>query len=262
MGRFSIVLFLALGLGFLGCGKRETDPCKNKEYPKIMKDKTVADFNRGDLYSALLDINEAKRCSPRDPEVYYWLCRIYIARMEKEKAKDNCEIALKYRADYPEANMAMGMMLLEEGKYLEALEYFKKAASNDLYLEAYLAWNNIGYIYLQMDKFKEAEEALQRSITLSPHPYSCLAYCNLGELRSRQKRYQEAVKEYKKSIELCPEFARPHRLLGLEYNRQGKLKDACREFELTLKYAPAGGEEAKSAEQYLKLLNCPVSINK
>ena len=261
MGRYFLILFLVFGIVILGCDKKETDPCKNEEYPKVMKDKTIADFNRGDLYTALTDINEVKRCSPRDPEVYYWLCRIYIARQEKGKAKENCEIALKYRTDYPEANMALGMMLLEEGKYPEALESFKKAAKDDLYREAYIAWNNIGYIYIQMDKFAEAEEALHRSIILSPYPYSCLAESNLGELRSRQKRYSEAIKGYQKAIELCPDLARAHRLLGLEYNRQGRIKDACREFELTLKYA-LGGEEAKSAGEYFKLLNCSPTLTK
>ncbi len=253
--RWLVIVLIVLGLA---CStKQEKDPCKNKEYPKIMKDKTRVDFAREDYYTALEDILEVKRCTPKDPEVYYWLGRIYLARQEKDKAKDNFQIAVKLRSDYPEAHMALGILALEEKDYETAITHFKIAAENELFREAHIAWNNLGWVYLQMGREKEAEQALERSLVLNPN--FCMTYCNLGELRSRQKRYQEAEENYKKALELCPELARAHRLLGLEYNRQGKIQKACQEFELAVKYAQKESEEAKLAQQYFELLRCTPS---
>jgi len=243
--------------GFLmSCGTtKEKDPCKNPEYAKIMKDKCRAEILNNDLYGALNDILEVKRCTPKDPEVYYYLGQIYWQRKERDKAKENFQIAIKYNPKYSEAYLSIGDMFLEEGDYTSALENYKKAGSDDLFRKAYLAWNNIGWIYLMEDKLTDAEQALTRSIALDPN--FCISHCNLGELRSKQKRTDEAIKEYQKAIELCPQFARAHRLLGLEYSRNLKTKEACRELNLALKYAVAESEDARTAGQYLKLLNCP-----
>lgn len=251
---FLVCLFLILGCAT----KNETDPCKNKDYPRIMKDKALVDLEGGDYYSALNDIFEAKKCTPKDPEVYYIMGRIYLARRERDKARASFEQALKLNPKYPDANMAMGIMELEDENYEQAVKYFKVAAENDFYRQSYIAWNNIGFVYLQMGKLDEAEEALERCLVLNPR--FCIAYCNLGELKSKQREYEQAVKNYKKALELCPQLARAHRLLGLEYNRQGKIELACREFGLALKYAQSHSQEADLANQYFQLLNCPPAM--
>lgn len=249
------IIFLSV---FSCAGMTEKNPCKNPEYAKIQKDKARNDIRVGDHYTALNDVLEAKRCNPRDPEVYFLLGQIYWYRQERDKAKENFETALKYNPRYSETYLALGDMFLEENNFEFALGYYQKAARDDLFREAYLAWNNIGWIYLQQDKLKEAEEAFIRALALRPD--FALPHCNLGELYSRQKRYQEAIREYQKALQLDPNLARAHRLLGLEYNRQGRVKEACQEFNLALKSAPPESEEAKYASQYLELLKCPSSF--
>jgi len=254
--RKTLVIMLILAL--VSCaGTTEKNPCKNPEYAKVMKEKARADISRNDFYAALEDTLSAKKCNPKDPEVYYLLGQIYWKWQERDKAKENFTQAIKYNPDYPEAYLALGDMFLQENNLDSALLNYQKAANDDRFPEAFLAWNNIGWIYLQQDRLADAEQALMRSISRAPN--FCVAYCNLGEIRSKQKRYEEAIKELKKAIQLCPNLARAHRLLGLEYNRMGKTREACAEFELARKNADPESDEAKSATQYLKLLNCPTA---
>jgi len=244
----------------VNCATQSTNYCKNRDYIATMKQKAEADFNRQDYYAALDDITQVKKCSPKDSEAYYWLGRIYLARQERAKALEDLNQSIAYNPAYAEARMALGMMLLEDGKYDEAIAQFKIPANNDSFREAYVAWNNMGYIYLQQGKLTESDDALRRSLALNKS--FCLAYANLGELRSKQKQYLEASNNLLKAIETCPNLGHAHRLLGLEYNRQGKISEACAEFNLAFKNSTADSEDAKSSANYLKLLNCSVSPGK
>jgi len=250
-----IIILLAAVLVASCAGAKTKNVCKNRNYIKATKDKAVDEFNHANYQLALEDMLTAKGCTAKDPEVFYWLGRIYYMRVEKEKARTNLEQALELNPQYPEANEFMGMMLLDEGKYDQAISFLKIAAANDRYRLAYEAWNNIGWIYLQQGKLQDADAALARSLALNPK--FCFAHCNLGELRAKQKNYAAAYAEYQKAIELCPDLARARRLLGLEYTRQGKRQSACAEFSLALKNAAPDSEDARSSEQYLKVLNCP-----
>jgi len=234
--------------------------CHNQEYLKTMKDKAIADFFREDLYTALDDIMSVKKCGSKDPEVYYWLGRIYYARSEKEKAKENFKQAIQLKPGYPEAQVSLADQFLEEGRYDDAIKNYMVAALNEQYRGAYLAWNNMGYIYMQQGKYPEAEDALQRSLNLNRN--CCWTYSNLGELQSKQKKYAEAYVNYVKAIQLCPRLARGHRLLGLEYNRQGKISKACQEFSQAVKNSDPQSEDGKSAGEYLRLLNCSLEPGK
>ena len=233
---------------------KEKDPCKNPEYAKVKKEQVQMDVHRNDLYAALNNLLEAKRCNPKDPEVYYWLSKIYLFRQEIGKSKENIELAIQYNPKYSDANLLRGDIYLVENNLEEALKSYQKASSDDLFREAYIAWNDIGWIFLLQDKLPEAENALNRSMALNSG--FCNPHTNLGELRSKQKKYPEAVKELQQAIQLCPYLPRAHRLLGLEYNRQGKTKEACSEFNQALRNATPESDEAKSSSQYLKLLNC------
>jgi Tfp pilus assembly protein PilF len=228
--------------------------CKNKDYAKNMKLKVDDELSRKNTYGALEDILAVKKCFPKDPEVFYYLGMIYFERAEKDKAIDNLHQAITLNPQYPEAHEFLGMILLQDNKPDEALTHFKVAANNDRYRQAYEAWNNMGWIYMQQGKLADAETALKRSLALNPN--FCFAHSNLGELRAKQKDYDTAIAEYQKAIQACPALARVHRLLGLEYNRQGKVTEACAEFDLAIKNSTADSDDAKSANGYYQVLNC------
>jgi len=252
MRRLLIGLFAIL---LASCaGTKPPNVCKNKEYAETMKDKAAADFQAENYYTALDDILAAKKCIPKDPEVYYWLGRIYYARAEKGKARENFRQAVTLNPAYPEAHEFLGIMSLEEGRYEDAIADFQVAANDDQFRMAYESWNNIGWAYMQQGRFAEAEKAFSRSLALNPR--FCVAHSNLGEMRAKQKNYAAAQNEYAKAIEQCPSYARVHRLLGIEYSRQGKVSQACREFQLSLKNSVPESEDAKAAKGYLQVLNC------
>jgi tetratricopeptide (TPR) repeat protein len=247
-----ITLTLALSLGCAGAKKKD-DPCRNPEYVQVKKDTITDSLARQDLYTALEAGMDAYRCDPEDPEVNYWLGWIYMHRDQYDKALDYLNKALEYQKEYPEANMALGMIYLRQDRLDEAIAQFKSAAENDLFRNAFEAYNNLGWIYLLKGDLEGAEKKLNLALKLNPN--WCISHCNLGEVYLGQGKKEQGLASLKKATELCPQYARPHLLLGIEYNRDKKIPEACQEFNAAYN-ADLKSEEGQKAGEYLNLLNC------
>jgi Tfp pilus assembly protein PilF len=239
-----------------GCasGKKD-DPCKNPEYAATKRDYMIDAFSRGNTYGALEAGLEAYRCNPKDPDTNYWLGWIYMNRdrAQYDKAINYLEGALKYKDPYPEVNMALGMIYLEQSLLDDAIVQFEIAADNDLYRNAFEAFNNLGWAYMQKGDLEKAEINLRQALKLNPN--WCISHCNLGEVYLEKGKTDSGIKSLNKAVGLCPQYARPHLLLGIEYNRQKKIPHACREFNAALN-ADFKSREAHKAEEYMRLLNC------
>ncbi len=253
--RISKIIFpvVALGIAF-GCAKRDKDdPCNNPEYIRVKKDTMIDAFVHDDAYTSLEAGLEAYRCDAEDPETNYWLGWIYMHREQYDKAVNYLNDALKYQDPYPEASMALGMTYLKQNRIDEAIEHFSAAAHNDLYRNAFEAFNNLGWVYMLKGDLEKAEENQKRALKLNPN--WCISHCNLGEVYYRKGKADLGFASLNKAIELCPRYARPHLLLGIEYNHQKKIPEACREFNAAMN-ADFKSDEGKKAEEYIKLLNC------
>lgn len=101
--------------------------------------------------------------------------------------------------------------------------------------EAYRA-NNIGVALLEQFKFKEATESFKRAFQLDPG--LVLARINLGIALYNLPNLAEAVREELSVIKVAPTAPQPYYTLGLIARLQNRPEDALSQFQRVLKIDP------------------------
>jgi tetratricopeptide (TPR) repeat protein len=124
----------------------------------------------------------------------------------------------------------LGTDFYSEGKYDEAILYFKKAIEIDPTHEK--AYNNLGIIYATKKDYVTAEQYWNQLVQINPR--NAKAYNNLGSNARDQKQYQKAIPLLKKAAELDSSFANPHQTLGFIYDQLGQKEEAIKEFEIAI----------------------------
>ncbi|OGP60189.1 MAG: hypothetical protein A2V67_04975 [Deltaproteobacteria bacterium RBG_13_61_14] len=238
------------------CSGKKPSSCRNPEYAEIKKKQAISQLEKGDLYGALEAALASETCNPRDPETQYWLGRIYWARKQPPKALDHLDKALSLRKDYPEANLALGMVYLELKRWDEAVAQFELVTRHELFRQPEAAYNNLGWAYLMKGDREKAVQAFQTVLKINPN--YCPASCNLGEVEAQKGLSAAAIKEYRRALEFCPDYGRARLLLGIELQKQKDVAGACREFQAAVRVWP-NTDEAQRAQEYMGLLNCPVA---
>jgi tetratricopeptide (TPR) repeat protein len=95
--------------------------------------------------------------------------------------KDAEKYAMRALAASPEhrdAKNALGVILIHEHRYEEAIAALKPLANDMLYLTPEKAWGNLGWAYLERGSLEEAIDALRRSV--AAQPLFCVGFYRLG----------------------------------------------------------------------------------
>jgi Tfp pilus assembly protein PilF len=101
--------------------------------------------------------------------------------------------------------------------------------------DAYRA-NNLGVALLEQFKYKEAADAFRRALQLDPS--LALARINLGIALFNAPDLPAAQKELQVAIVAAPTAPQPHYVLGLAAKTQNKAEEAITEFQKVLKIDP------------------------
>ncbi|MFQ5900081.1 MAG: tetratricopeptide repeat protein [Thermodesulfobacteriota bacterium] len=70
------------------------------------------------------------------------------------------------------------------------------------------------------------------------YPDVPIVHNNLGTVYAEQGRLDDAVREYQITLRLDPNYVKAHYNLGVTYAKQGKLNDAIKEYQVTLDVEP------------------------
>ena len=143
-----------------------------------------------------------------------------------QELKDKLESLEYLRQDTANSHNNRGMLLLNQGKYDEAIGEFELAikASEDLGM----ARINIGRALYKKRDYEAATKILNEY--LSRQPRSKEAENLLGNIAMEKKQYIEAEKRFKTALEYEPNFTDARNSLGILYNKLGRQNDALREF--------------------------------
>ena len=253
---------LQIGLGLLAllfcvsCGGRKPATCRNPNYAEVLKKQAISSLQKGDLYGALETAQKSETCNPKDPEIKYWLGRIYLSRKQVPKAIEYLQRALELRKDYPEANLALAMAYLQLKRWDDAIAQYEIVIKNELFRTPEEAYNGIGTAWLMKGDLDKAAQSFQAALAINPN--YCFARSNLGEVAAQKGDSAAAIREYQAALQVCPNYGRAHLLLGLEWQRQKNIPAACREFRTALKVWP-DTDEARRATEYIQLLGCPAT---
>jgi Tfp pilus assembly protein PilF len=159
---------------------------------------------------AIKSYEEAVKLEPANPYLYTELGRVYLAKNDFEKAKENFQKAIDLKADYAPAHFQLAMVFVAEGKTDEAIEKLE-ATKQVAPFDQGLAFQ-LGMIYYQKEDFDKARGEFERAVSLDPN-YSNARYF-LGLIYDRQKQKEKAIEQFEKIAELNPDNEEVKKILA------------------------------------------------
>ena len=130
--------------------------------------------------------------------IYLYFCAASPLECHLPEAEKAARKAVQLRADFREAQNTLGVILIQEKKYDEAVKVLQPLANDMLYQTPWDAWGNLGLAYLENGKVDDAVAALTRSVTVKPRfcvgNYRLgLAFEKKGDLDSARRALSQAV---------------------------------------------------------------------
>jgi len=236
----------------------------------------------GDLEKALALLIQARKASPRNPDVLY---DFGIAALRMSLFPDAIEAftgVLKIRENDANALYGLGRAQIGLGKYQDAAETFSRYAK--LYPQDASGHFALGIVLASLEKSAEARTELQKSVELQPEqtesylqlgricvdegdldcaaaefdrvlqrdPRHAEALSGMGRVSFQRKDYAKAIELLQQSIALDSSIRQAHYYLGLAYARVGRKEDGEKELRVASKIER---DEVEQHRTILKLLD-------
>lgn len=154
-------------------------------------------LSRGQPREALKHGLRAVELDPDNADANHLVALIYLdfcQRTPEEcrlgEAEKHARQALSAREDYREARNTLGVTLIHQKRYQEAVRVLKPLTEDILYQTPENAWGNLGWAYLEQGQLEAAVEALRRSV--AAQPLFCVGHYRLGLAYERKKQPEKA----------------------------------------------------------------------
>jgi len=190
-----------------------------------------------------------------------FIARTYWFRAEKETNRSDIDLnetinnyfeVLKWDPYLGEVYYTIGKILMNNGFYTPALEYFKKA---EKYVDLPGLPLGLARIYINKDMLDEASIKLKQAITYQDSEKLMLPlYSELGNIYLKLKQYEQAKLVFEDALKINADFIDARYGLARAYLNQGLFTEALIEFQKVIELAPDSIEAdyAKKVIQQLK----------
>jgi tetratricopeptide (TPR) repeat protein len=211
-------------------------------------------LTKGMLEDAESHLSEAVRLDPNNADARYNLAQAMLRQGKPDGAIQHLLEAVRLKPDDPDAHYQLGLALAQQDKADEAIRHWSQAVHfRPDFVEARY---NLGVALARQGKFNEAAEHWLHVVRLDPnnaevHYMLATALASLGKLEQTLEHYGKAVR-LKPQIDTSP---RLHDLLGMNYARAGRFREAILSTQKACDLARAAGDEmlARYIERRLEL---------
>jgi type IV pilus assembly protein PilF len=165
-------------------------------------------LTRRDPRSALGHVQKAIELNGDNAEAHHLAALIYLSFCSTSMVTDDCRLpeaekaarqAVKLRPDFREAQNTLGVILIHEKRYDDAVAVLDPLAHDILYQMPWDAWGNLGLAYLEKGKLEDAVSALKRSI--SAEPRYCVGNYRLGLALEKKGELDAARQALSQAVE-------------------------------------------------------------
>ncbi|MBA3071034.1 MAG: tetratricopeptide repeat protein [Nitrospirae bacterium] len=198
----------------------------------------VSYYGENNIQKAFVEFRKAFELNPEDKDVLNMTGIIYLLHYDDfPKAIDFFQKAVSVNPDFSEAHNNLGFAYEKSRKFNEAIDSYKKALSNLLYMTPEKAYNSLGRVYYRLGKYDEAIDAYKNSLKRMPELY--ISYYGLALCYNEKGRYGDASLAITKAIEMDPLY-------------KGSKSKAVN--DLSQRKLNARGEDEKDIADYLEIL--------
>jgi type IV pilus assembly protein PilF len=131
--------------------------------------------------------------------IYLDFCRETPDDCRLENAEQYARRALEIEPDFREAKNTLGVVLIHQKRYQDAIGVLKPLTADILYQTPENAWGNLGWAYLESGQLKRAIDALRRSV--AAQPLFCVGNYRLGVAYERNGQPRRALEALSRAIE-------------------------------------------------------------
>ena len=143
-----------------------------------------------------------------------------------------------------------GFQFSIDGKFKEALSYYKDATAEDP--SNIMAWYGLSQCYVGLEQPAQVVETYKAAIRININ--DATLHFNLGNYYAKSGKFQEAVQAYKQAIRINPEAEPVYSQLGLAYDKLGLFNQAIESHKEVLRINPQSADaHYHIGEAYRKL---------
>jgi len=130
--------------------------------------------------------------------IYLDFCRQSADACRLEEAERHARDALEAKPDFREARNTLGVTLIHQRRFDEAISVLRPLTEDILYRTPEVAWGNIGWAYLEQGVPQEAVVALSRSVAAQPE--FCVGHYRLGLAEERLGHAERALAAFGRAL--------------------------------------------------------------
>lgn len=247
--KYGILLIIMLLMAGCVTGR---DPQFGKKNPAAYHYQMGLSFlGERNFTSALIELTEAEKLDPDNPDVLYNLGLAYIGKRRPELAEPRLQKAISMKPNNSTARNDLGVAYLDLKRWDNAIEQFK-IVKNDLFYENNEnATLNLGLAYLGKGDYPRALEEFR--IIATSNPRNPVTHVCIGRVWFASGKNEQAIEAYSKAISLYSEYGAAYYYRGLTYLKAGNRDAARSDFQQAAKIIP-DSEPGRSAINYLDIL--------
>ena len=193
----------------------------------------IAQLKSNKVDAAMRALQQARKLDPGSVEVLCNLASVETVCGKLDDAERTLRQALALVPDHAGALTSLGRLRHHLGDYDAAAAFFERSLSN--YPEPVDSWLALANTRLAQFQWGIAEAHVRRALSLSPG--SADAWYLLGLLFERQGRLADALQPYRNSMQIRPRAATAHNL-GLVLDQLGEWQSAANAMEQALQLQP------------------------
>jgi len=221
-------------------------------------------LERGDPRGALAHAKKAVELDDENADAQHLAALIYLSfcayspdECRLAEAERHARAALSERKDYREAQNTLGVILIHQQRYDEAIAVLKRLTEDILYKTPEFSYGNLGLAYLEKGETDLAIEALKRSIAAEPR--YCVGSYRLGLAYEKKGDWEAARKALTRVFEVelpeCRNLQDAYEARGRVLRASGDCEGARRDWE-RCKELSAETPSGQRCDAHLKSLSC------
>ena len=207
------LLLSAMAAGCLGGAGPDT---ANVDQRSLAEHDLARDaFQNGRLREALEHVQKALELDDGNADAAYLGAIVMLAFCANDAQSSDCRFdeaeayarkAIEANPDHREAQNALGVILVHERRYDDAILVLKPLANDILYGSPEKSWGNLGLAYLEKGSIDEAIDALRRSV--AAQPLFCVGHYRLGLAYEKKGDLAAARDALTHAVDASPECAK------------------------------------------------------